>query len=109
MLVNRQCMAPVLHDIAGTSIVKAVFFTFKRGEELAGETEGTNSIPYAKKLDLGPKMAIRITVPHKVCWRMWPSAPVVFPCQSEITELWALQYATSIDEPRQATCSEGTT
>jgi hypothetical protein len=49
MLVNRQCMEPVLHDIAGTRIVKAVFFTFKRGEELAGETEGTNSIPYAKK------------------------------------------------------------
>jgi hypothetical protein len=58
MLVNGQCMAPVIHDIAGTSIVKAVFFTFKGGEQLAGESKGTNGIPYAKKLDLGPKMAI---------------------------------------------------
>jgi hypothetical protein len=58
MLVNGQCMAPVLHDIAGTSIVKAVFFTVKRGEQLAGESKGTNGVPHTKELDLRPKMAI---------------------------------------------------
>ena len=56
MFVNSQCVAAVLHDIAGTGIVKAVLFMVERRKQLAGNSEGTNDI--RRKLDLGPKVAI---------------------------------------------------
>src|SRR5262249_38809155 len=72
MLVDRQCMAPVLHDIAGTGVVKAVL---------------------PKKLNLRSKMAIRLRDLHKLNGRVRSCGPVVFPRQSEIAKLLALQYA----------------
>ena len=46
--VNDQCMAPVLHDIAGTGIVKAVLLTVKRRKQLAANSKRANGASYAK-------------------------------------------------------------